>query len=83
MLRERSVIDQAVGMLMGYYGLAAPTAAATLRRWAESADLPLVHLATGVVEAGSQPSLHPFGSLGRMLHDRTVDLGPALPPENA
>jgi hypothetical protein len=84
-LRERSVVDQAVGMLMAYYGLAAPAAVATLKRWAESSDLSLVHLATGVVEAGSQPSVHPFGALSRMLRGRTVDVdvGPALPPETA
>lgn len=75
-------MDQAVGMLMAYYGVSAPTAAAALRGWAASADLPLVHMAAGVVEAGSQPSLHPFGTLRRILRDYALDVDSTAPPEH-
>ena len=61
-------IEQAKGMLMGYYGVDADTAFELLRRWSSTCNIKLRILSAAIVEAAGQPHPEPYGSLQRYLH---------------
>lgn len=56
-------IEQAKGILMGYYGISADAAFAVLRRWSMSNNLKLSTLCGTVVSEASQVSELPFERL--------------------
>lgn len=56
-------IEQAKGLLMGYYGIEADTAFAVLRRWSQHHNIKIRVLSAGLVTASSQPSDRPYGAL--------------------
>ena len=67
MITNRPVIEQAKGMLMGYYGVDADTAFGLLRRWSSIRNIKLRTLSTAIIEAAARPAPEPFGSLRRYL----------------
>lgn len=60
-------IEQAKGMLMGYYGIDADAAFALLSRWSSERHVKVRDLSRRVVERGSVPDPEPFGALRRVL----------------
>lgn len=68
LLASLPVIEQAKGMLMGYYGVDADTAFELLRRWSSTCNIKLRILSAAIVEAAGQPHPEPYGSLQRYLH---------------
>jgi hypothetical protein len=75
-LRQRqltqAVIEQAKGMLMGYYGITADMAFTVLTRWSQESNTKLRDIAAALVAAGGQPSTEPFGALRTALDDLAV-----------
>ena len=67
-LKSLPVIEQAKGMLMGYYGIDADTAFEVLRRWSSIRNIKLRTLSAAITEAAGQPDPKPYGSLQRYLH---------------
>lgn len=81
LLRNLPVIEQAKGLLMGYYALDADSAYQLLRRWSQHTNLKLSHIAELLVSAASQPSPPPgppFAALQTFL----TTLRSTLPAEN-
>jgi len=60
-------IEQAKGMLMGYYGISADVAFEVLRRWSMRSNLKLNSLCATLVTEAGQPSELPYGSLRQAL----------------
>ena len=76
LLRSLPVIEQAKGMLMGYYGVDADTAFEILRRWSSIRNIKLRTLSAAITEAAGQPDSKPYGSLQSYLHTQgLVDRG--------
>ena len=67
LLRSLPVIEQAKGMLMGYYGVDADTAFRLLRRWSSIRNIKLRTLSAAIAEAAGQPNPKPYGSLQTYL----------------
>jgi ANTAR domain len=76
-LRQRQaslgVIEQAKGMLMGYYGISADAAFAVLRRWSQDANVKLREIAAAFVAAGAQPDEQPYGAIHAVLRRHTLE----------
>ena len=68
LLRSLPVIEQAKGMLMGYYGVDADTAFRLLRRWSSVRNIKVRTLSAAIVEAAGQPDPKPYGALQCYLH---------------
>ena len=66
-LKTQPVIEQAKGLLIGYYGIDDQVAFAVLRRWSQVTNTKLVTVATQLVTAASQPSDTPYGSAAAAL----------------
>ena len=66
-LESQPVIEQAKGLLIGYYGIEDAVAFAVLRRWSQVTNTKLVTVATRLVTAASQPSGTPYGSAAAVL----------------
>ena len=66
-LDSQPVIEQAKGLLIGYYGIEDERAFAVLRRWSQVTNTRLVMVATRLVVAASQPSDTPYGSVAAVL----------------
>jgi len=60
-------IEQAKGMLMGYYGISTDVAFEVLRRWSMRNNLKLNSLCAALVTEAGQPSELAYGSLRRAL----------------
>jgi ANTAR domain len=63
----QATIEQAKGMLMGYYGISADTAFTVLTRWSQSSNTKVRDIAAAFVAAGAQPSSEPFGAVRAAL----------------
>lgn len=61
------VIEQAKGVLMGYYACDAAAAFALLSRWSTARNIKLRLIAADVVAAASRPSPDRYGSLARLV----------------
>jgi len=61
------VIEQAKGLLMGYYGIDAASAFTVLRSWSSRNNVKLSQLSEQVLAAASQPADRPFGGLRTFL----------------
>ena len=66
-LESQPVIEQAKGLLIGYYGIDDEMAFAVLRRWSQVTNTKLATVATRLVTAASQPSGIPYGSVAAVL----------------
>jgi len=66
-LANLQAIEQAKGMLMGYYGISADVAFALLRRWSLRSNTELSTVCANLVAEGSHAAEHPSGSLRRAL----------------
>ena len=75
---SQPTIEQAKGMLMGYYGIDAEQAFALLRRWSSSRHVKLRDLCRAVVEAGSTPGPHPYAGLRAVLGSQEPGAGPTV-----
>lgn len=67
LVATQPVIEQAKGMLMGYYGIEADRAFALLVRWSSRRQVKVRELAHRLVDAAAVPDPRPFGALGRVL----------------
>ena len=61
------VIEQAKGLLMGYYGIDAASAYTLLRSWSSRSNVKLTRLSEQVLAAASQPADRPFAGLQTLL----------------
>lgn len=76
LLASTPAIEQAKGLLIGYYGVDADTAYAVLRRWSSHTNTKLNQLAEQLVETASHSSDRPFSQLQTLL----TTFRPALDP---
>lgn len=81
-LATQPVIEQAKGLLIGFYGVDADVAFAVLVRWSQHTNVRLHALATDLVAAASQPSAQPLVSL-RSFIDQLAGQASAAPLERA
>lgn len=61
-------IEQAKGLLVGFYGIDADTAFTVLVRWSQHTNTKLHLLAAGLVAAASQPCDQPHAGLRRFIN---------------
>lgn len=61
------VIEQAKGILMGYYGLGPDQAFALLQRWSSTRNIKLRRICRAIIDAAQQPSTDPYSSLRNHL----------------
>jgi hypothetical protein len=72
-LATQPEIEQAKGMLMGYYGCSAEDAFAALVRCSQHANRKLRDIAHDVVTAASRPGAHPYEALRHRLDDLPLE----------
>ena len=69
LLDSRPVIDQAKGLLMGYYGIDADRAFNLLRRWSQTRNMRLASISARLVNAASAGSTEPFSCVRNVLDE--------------
>ena len=68
-LLTQPAIEQAKGLLIGFYGVDADTAFAVLVRWSQHSNTKLHVLAAGLVTAAGQSSGQPHSGLRRFIEE--------------
>lgn len=69
-LRSQPVIEQAKGVLMGYYGLDADTAFTVLKRWSQHSNIKLRAVAQAIVDGTAQQAgneIPPHDQIQRLM----------------
>lgn len=75
-LQSQAVIEQAKGLLIGYYGIAPDRAFEVLRRWSQCANVKVRVLAADLVAAAGQPHDRRYGALAAALASEIDRRGP-------
>lgn len=70
LVASQEVIEQAKGMLMGYYGIDGEQAFALLRRWSSWRHAKIRDLCAELVDAGARYHPSPFGAVRVFLEQR-------------
>lgn len=65
----QAAIEQAKGLLVGFYGIDADSAFAVLVRWSQHTNTKLHLMAADLVAAASAPGGHPHAALQRFVDD--------------
>jgi hypothetical protein len=73
LLSTLPVIEQAKGLMMGYYGVDADTAFDVLRRWSQNRNIKIRRLSAALTAAAAKPDPEPYGGLRRYLRTAGLD----------
>lgn len=68
-LLTQPTIEQAKGLLIGFYGIDPDTAFAVLVRWSQHTNTKLHRVAADLVAAAGEPGGHPHAALQRFVDD--------------